>query len=238
MRRIIVTLLSAAILLLHTGCTSQQMAGVSMGSSMGAMLCSTIGGLNGGWRGHDRGLITGMVVGGVVGGLVTSPELQEKAAAKKSASRHEAGRDRYDRQTTRYHDDYEEALAARKQPHAKAKKKDLLYVGVENLKFFDVNSNDALDPMEDAYIEMDLVNRSGKDLYEVTPQVVCQNSDVEISDPVTIDRIPAGKAVRYRILLRGTASQRQDITLFQVGFGSKKRPTTVKAFRLRINAAL
>lgn len=200
------TLLLCALMLLLTGCSSSQYAGVVAGSSLGGMFGSSIGGLLGGPRGHDVGTAVGMLAGGALGAAATAPKTSESADAVDYG-------ERYTRST--------------------ASVSQWGYLEVTNLRFSDSNGNKCLDPGEHAYIEMEIYNRGDNTLYDIAPIVTCDNRRMSISPTAIVSELAPGRGFRYKVEIVAPRRMKADKTTFNVAFGDKKERVNAKTFNIR-----
>ena len=164
--------------------------------------------------------MAGAFIGGILGAVAFAPQDQtkKKTSKKEKAERpiKSQGRD-------------DEEVYYRSTPS----KSDLEKIEVLNLKFFDENRNDLLDPGEEAFVEMDIFNRGSHALYNLTPSVTCSDSSVRLSEPALISTLPAGEGVRYRIILLAPMQTLPQEITFTVGFPNGKRIIKTKLFKLR-----
>ena len=220
MKKLLSFFLAFLLLLSTVACSGQQAAGALQGSMVGGMVGSGFGGMMNGPRGHDRGIVAGAFIGGILGAVAFAPQDQtkKKTSKKEKAERpiKSQGRD-------------DEEVYYRSTPS----KSDLEKIEVLNLKFFDENRNDLLDPGEEAFVEMDIFNRGSHALYNLTPSVICSDSSVRLSEPALISTLPAGEGVRYRIILLAPMQTLPQEITFTVGFPNGKRIIKTKLFKLR-----
>lgn len=206
-----------ALLLVFSSCTTKQYVGVATGSALGGMLGSSIGGIMSGPRGSDKGTLAGMVVGGIVGAAVTAEQSQTPSSSSKSTTSKNVSSE----------------IEYGTYSHDVSLTSDLDYIEVTNVCFLDTNDNQCLDPSEEAYIEMEIYNRSDNTLYNLTPQIVCSNSKVRFSTPATVSSIPSGSGVRYKSAVIAPKHLSEESLQFTVCFSSGSSTVEAKTFNIR-----
>lgn len=219
MKKTILTLCVLAVTL--SSCSSSQFSGVVAGSSLGGLFGSSIGGLVGGPRGHDAGAVIGMVAGGMAGAAATAP----RDNSSSSSSSYRSSSSSYDSDDI----DYSSYRSTRRP--ATASRWDCLEVS--NIRFSDSNDNRCLDAGERVSIVMDIYNRGSETLYDVAPQVTCDNRRIVISPTAIVSRLEADQGFRYTVEVIAPRNLRSGLATFSVAFGSGKNSHVVKTFRVR-----
>ena len=103
---------------------------------------------------------------------------------------------------------------------------------VSRVHFAGADDDRALGAGEQAYISFDIHNMSDETLYDVAPQVMCDNKHVSISPTAIITSIPAGATVRYKAAVRANHRLRNGQALFSVRFGTGRAAYTAKTFAI------
>lgn len=212
-----------AALLALTSCTSSQFYGIASGSSLGGMFGSSIGGLMGGPRGSDKGTLAGMVIGGAIGAAATMPR------DKQQSSNNAPSDDVYTTPSSNGVNYGSYNHPGFRSPEANYS--EVAALSVENLYFLDENNNKRLDEGEQAYIVFDIYNNASTTLYNVSPNITCNNRRIVISAPATIASIPPQKGVRYKAAVRASRSVNKDL-VFTISFGYGKQKVVAKSFKL------
>ena len=210
MKKLTVLLLATA--LVTTSCESyEQFWGTATGAGIGGMFGSAIGGIMGGPRGSDAGAVIGMVTGAVVGAAATSPEVMDEPAHRPSS-----------KGDVRYDNDY--AYSTPTSLYS--------YIEVQNVSYSDKNNNHRIDAGEVAYITMEIYNRSSETMYDVAPQVTCDNKRVLVSPTAIVSQLDSGKGVKYKAMVKGADNLRNGTAKFAVAFGSGSNRVVAKTFTL------
>lgn len=214
-------LLSMAVTL--SSCSYQQFSAVATGSTVGGMFGSSIGAIMGGQRGFDKGTIAGMVIGGVAGAVITAPHTPQTANSPTqprtySYNSSEMQYDSYSRYEAPYVEEGE-----------------LRALEVSNLHFIDSNNNQRLDKDEKAYIVFDIYNHSGKTLYNVAPDIVCNSKRVVISSPASVASVLPGQGIRYKAAIVPVRRLRGEPLNFEISFGSGAQKAVAKCFTIETN---
>ena len=210
MKKLSVLLLATA--LVTTSCESyEQFWGTATGAGIGGMFGSAIGGIMGGPRGSDAGAVIGMVTGAVVGAAATSPEAMEETAQRPSR-----------KGDVRYEEDFAYTTPTSLYD----------YIEVQNVSYSDKNNNHKIDAGEVAYITMEIYNRSGETMYDIAPQITCDNKRVLVSPTAIVSQLDSGKGVKYKAMVKGADNLKNGTAKFTVAFGSGNTKTVAKTFTL------
>lgn len=200
-----------ATALLMTSCESMdQFYGTVTGAGLGGWFGSAIGGITGGPRGADAGAVIGMVTGAVVGAAATSSE-------------NTPPRERYDDGYVSY---------GRSSEYVRPSSS-YAFLEVRNLTYTDNDNSRSINAGETAVITMDIYNASQSVVYDVAPQVVCDNKHITVSPTAIISSIDSGKGVRYKAMVRADRKLRDGKAEFRVYFGTGRNRIEGKVFTLR-----
>ena len=206
------TILIAALALLASCQSSQQMQGIFMGSSLGGLFGSSIGGLMEGPRGADAGRALGMLIGGATGAAVTSPK---RTTEETTVSRHR-DTDSYNRRsdTPTIPQEYD-------------------CLKIENLRYTDNNDNRTLDASERARLTFEIRNTGSTTVYNVAPVVnTSMTKQIVVSPPAIIASIAPGRSVRYTAELYGKKNLRTATAQFTISYATNGTLYTVRRFEL------
>ena len=166
------------------------------GAMTGANLGGVLGSAIGGILGGPRGADIGTVVGVIGGGAVGAA-----ATVPKDSHRSDKG--------------------------SCSNRDDESYgVEVRNVQFYDANNNQTLDAGETATLVMEIYNETDRMLYNITPQIACNNKRVRISAPATIMNLEPGCGVRYRAVITAPRKLKSQEAIFSIGFKGR----TVRKF--------
>ena len=214
-------LLFIASCLILSSCSYQQFGAAATGSSLGGMFGSSIGGLMGGYRGHNIGTVAGMTAGAAIGIAATSK--QNKPAKKE--------------QEPDYYEEYESYEDYEPRPSKKQRSvsgyNELSALSIERIHFADENNNQYLEPNEHASLVMAIYNRGDQTLYNIAPQITCDNKRIRISPTAIVSELAPGQGFRYRAEVIASNKLKEGETIFKVGFENGKNQITKKTFRIR-----
>ena len=183
------------------------------GASLGGMLGSAIGGILGGPRGADIGTVVGIIGGGAAGAAAPAP---------KDSRRSDDG------SYSKRDDNHYDADVYPSENRSKMNNG----VEVRNIQFYDANNNQTLNAGETGTLVMEIYNQTDKMLYNITPQITCNNKRVRISAPATIMNIEPGGGVRYRAIITAPRKLKSQEAIFSIGFnGSTVRNFSVATSR-------
>lgn len=214
MKRIGILLITLCLML--NSCSYNQFGAAATGSSLGGMFGSSIGGLMGGYRGHEIGTVAGMATGAAIGIAATSNH-NKPAKAERDAN------DYVD------YEDYEPAPS--KKQHRSYN--ELGALQIEKIHFTDENQNYYLEPEEHASLVMAIYNRGNHTLYNIAPQVTCDNKRIMISPTAIVSELEPGQGFRYRAEVIASRKLKTGETVFQVAFDNGNEKITKKTFRIR-----
>ena len=219
MRKIGILLMATSLIL--SSCSYQQFGAAATGSSLGGMFGSSVGGLMGGYRGHELGTVAGMATGAAIGIAATSkrskPEKQEKE------------REYYDD-----YDSYEDyAPQSSKKQRSVSSYNELNALSIERIHFTDANKNQYLEPNEHASLVMDIYNRGNETIYNIAPQISCDNKRIRISPTAIVSELAPGQGFRYRAEVIASNKLKEGTTIFKVAFENGGEPILKKTFSIR-----
>ena len=219
MRKLGLLLIASCLLL--SSCSYQQFGAAATGCSLGGMFGSSIGGLMGGYRGHNIGTVAGMTAGAAIGIAATS---NHDKPAKKA-------------QEPDYYDEYESYEDYQPQPSKKHRSSSgynaLGALSIERIHFADENNNQYLEPNEHASLVMAIYNRGNETLYNIAPQISCDNKRIRISPTAIVSELAPGQGFRYRAEVIASNKLKEGETIFKVGFENGKDQITKRTFRIR-----
>lgn len=214
-------LLFIAGCLILSSCSYQQFGAAATGSSLGGMFGSSIGGLMSGYRGHNIGTVAGMTAGAAIGIAATSK--QNKPAQKAPEPE--------------YYDEYEnyesyEPRTSKKQ-RSRSGHNELSALSIERIHFADENNNHYLEPNEHASLVMAIYNRGNHTLYNIAPQITCNNKRICISPTAIVSELAPGQGFRYRAEVVASGKLKEGETVFEIGFENGEEKITKKTFQIR-----
>ena len=219
MRKIGLLLMATCLIL--SSCSYSQFAATTTGSSLGGMFGSSIGGLMGGYRGHNIGTVAGMTAGAAIGLAATSK--RDKPEAKEAEPEYV---DEYDN-----YEDY--APKSTKSQRSANTYNELSALDIERIHFSDENDNQYLEPNEQASLIMAIYNRGDNTLYNIAPQITCDNKRIRISPTAIVSELAPGQGFRYRAKVIASSKLKEGETIFKVSFTNGKEQITKKTFRIR-----
>ena len=229
MKKFVVLLMSSACLL--SSCGTYTGSGAYVGGSFGSILGSAIGGLAGGPRGSDIGTIVGMASGVAIGAAMGSQaDQQRQQNTEERRQRIEqrgqgsygqstdsgfdssnSGDDRlYDFNSSDYTGNYSAQLPTTSFPSSSSVSElneKLSYcpnLEIINARFVDDNQDGKLNRGETCKLIFEVMNRGTKPVYDVVPTVVetTGNRHIYISPNIHVEKIDAGKGIRYTAMVK------------------------------------
>ncbi|MBR5118555.1 MAG: hypothetical protein IK100_07930 [Muribaculaceae bacterium] len=211
MKKTLISVLSAALIVL-SGCQSaSQFYGVATGASVGGMFGSAIGSITGGWRGSNAGRLAGMVVGGVIGAAATTP----KANKESRTSDYYNGYD---------YDDYHQNNSY--SPYSD--------IYVENIRLAESMSNNCIDAGEHAKLIFEIRNEGNEYVYDIAPVItVSGTKEIYLSPTAIISELGPGRAVRYQAEVVATKKLKNGVADFNISFSNGDQLYTVSSFQIR-----
>jgi len=216
-----VVLLACSTLFLSS-CGTYTGSGAYVGGSFGSILGSAIGGLAGGPRGSDIGTIVGMAGGAVMGAAVGSQADQQREQRIEQRRQYrstniDSGFDSsnsgddclYDFNSSDYTGSYSAQQPTTSMPSSSVTELDerLSYcpnLEIVNARFVDANQDNKLNRNETCKVIFEIMNRGSKPVYDVVPTVVetTGNKHIYISPNIHVEKIEAGKGVRYTAMVK------------------------------------
>ena len=198
--------------LIITSCGTHTAQGAYTGSQVGSVLGSAIGGLANGWRGRDVGTIAGMVGGAVVGGAIGNSI--DKAKDKKQDKRRDDVYDyeeyeRREKYNDRRHYNNDVSFASSKSANS---------VRLQNIIFYDEDDNGILSAGERAEVVFEVYNTTGRTLFDVVPMLeqVSDMKHIQISKPQVIERLEAGRAIKYTAYIKTSNKLKNGFAEFRI----------------------
>ena len=224
MRKIGLFFMAACLIL--SSCSYSQFAATTSGSSLGGMFGSSIGGLMGGYRGHNIGTVAGMTAGAAIGLAATSK--RDKPEARQTEPEYVDDYEDYED-----YDSYEEYTPkSSKQQRSVSTVNELNALEIERIHFTDANKNQRLEPEEQASLVMAIYNRGDYTLYNIAPQITCDNKRIRISPTAIVSELAPGQGFRYRAKVIASSKLKSGETIFKVSFANGKDAITKKSFRI------
>lgn len=223
MKKFVVLVMSSAFLL--SSCGTYTGSGAYVGGSFGSILGSAIGGLAGGPRGSDIGTIVGMASGAAIGAAMGSQADQQRqqsmernrryvpsdgGAADSGFDSSNSGDDRlYDFNGSDYTGNYSAQQPTTSFPSSSVSElnEKLSYcpnLEIVNARFVDANQDNKLNRGETCKLIFEVMNRGSKPVYDVVPTVVetTGNRHIYISPNIHVEKIDAGKGIRYTAMVK------------------------------------
>ena len=202
-----------------SSCSYKEFSAAATGSALGGMFGSSIGGLMNGPRGYHAGRVAGMTIGAAAGLAAVSEDNHKE-------QRHEV---------EQYEDyvEYGQYEAPRNNRSYTTNYNPYEGLEIDRIRFSDANNSHALEPGEHASLVMIIFNRSDRTLYNVGPQITCDNRQICISPTANISELAPGQGFRYRAEVIATKRLKSGETYFSVSFGNGKNKYLAKSFRIR-----
>lgn len=207
------SLMALSAVILVSSCDTYAGAGAYAGSTLGSVLGSAIGGIAGGRYGSDVGTIIGMAGGAVIGAAVgdAADRKMEKEINNSGFDPNNSGDDRiYDFNSSDYNGDYSAAKPTENTPMQSSVEnlaEGLKYVPqieIRNALFVDDNENGTIGRNELCKIIFEVYNNGAAPVYDVQPSVmeVTGNKHLYVSPSVHVEKIDAGKGIRYTSMVK------------------------------------
>ena len=217
-------LLSAAIIAFSSCTTDKEWNRCAAGAYIGSMFGSIVGDLVAGHHGSHVGALVGGTLGAAAG--VASAKAEQNGGERsdnRPADNYQ--KDYYDNSISYgYGNNY--AYNPPADPSS--------CLEIRHIEFADDNGNRLLEPYEQAYISIDIYNRSRNAVYDVSPIVYCDNKHITLSPTATIATIASGKGIRYRCVVRAGKRLQTGITTFEIGFTQQGYTADfVRQFKIR-----
>lgn len=220
MRKIGLLLMAGCLIM--SSCSYRQFGAAATGSSLGGMFGSSIGGLMGGYRGHEIGTVAGMTAGAAIGIAATTQSNKSEKKEKKA--------DYYDEYES--YEDYKAPKSSKKQ-RSNSNYNELNALNIERIHFADENDNQYLEPGEHASLVMAIYNRGNHTLYNIAPQITCDNKRIRISPTAIVSELAPGQGFRYRAEVIASNKLKEGETIFKVAFENGGDRITKKTFKIR-----
>ena len=211
MKKTLISVLSAALILMSSCTSANQFYGAATGASLGGMFGSAIGGITGGWRGSDVGTIAGMAIGGVIGAAATAPKVKQE----NRTSDYYNGYD---------YDDYHQNNSY--SPYSN--------IYVENIRLAESMSNNCIDAGEHAKLIFEIRNMGNDYVYDIAPVItVSGTKQIYLSPTAIISELAPGKAVRYQAEVVATNKLKNGVADFNISFSNGDQLYTVSSFQIQ-----
>ncbi|MBQ9677305.1 MAG: hypothetical protein IJV44_04140 [Prevotella sp.] len=237
MKKIGIYLIGAALLVSSCGTYTGQ--GAYAGATFGSILGSAIGGISGGWRGSDIGTIVGMAGGAAVGAAIGAAADQKQQ--EKIEGYHQSGDSGFD--ATNSGDDridigIEGPKGEFAAPTSRVERMDNSHAAerivIRNAHFMDNNQDGVLEAGEECKISFEIMNYSGRTLYDVQPMVyeVTGNKNLHISPNLHVESIAPNSGVRYTATILAGKKLKDGTAKIRVGatVGSRELSAQEKEF--------
>lgn len=255
MKKIGIYLVGAALLVSSCGTYTGQ--GAYAGATFGSILGSAIGGISGGWRGSDIGTIVGMAGGAAVGAAIGAAADQKQQEKIEGYHKRIEQRERqYDDQqgvygqgtdqsddsgfdATNSGDDRidlgiegpkgEVAVSASKIGRIDNNSTTERIV-IRNARFIDDNQDGILKAGEECKISFEIMNYSGRTLYDVQPMVyeVTGNKNLHVSPNLHVESIAPNSGVRYTATILAGKKLKDGTATIRVGATVGNRELTAQ----------
>lgn len=222
------------------GCGTYAGQGAHTGAGFGSILGSAIGGITGGPRGSNIGTIVGMAGGAVVGAAVGSAA--DKAQQKKyedykrqygdtgygSPEGGGYGSDESGFDPSHRGDDRITFETSPETEHSA--------IEIRNIAFTDKDGDGALMAGEESRVSFEIMNRSSKPLYDITPLVTeaTGNKRIFISPSVRVESIMPHRGVRYTATVMGGRKLKDGTAVLKVGVMQASTEITALAKEINI----
>jgi predicted small secreted protein len=190
--------------LLSSCTTNQQAAGTMAGATFGSVIGSSLGGIMGGPRGSDFGTLIGMITGAAVGNVATAPRSEQRESVDNDYGNYRMQRYNDDTYTSNYNAvDYQRRTESSAPQYSAPVRRDTL-LSIQNLRFIDDNRNQTIDAGETCHVVFEIMNRTGKTVYDVVPYLseTSGNKHIIISPTTRIEQIAPGYGVRYTATIK------------------------------------
>ena len=202
-----------ALMIVMSGCQSMsQFYGGATGASLGGMLGSAIGGIAGGRHGHNVGTVAGMVIGGAIGVAATTPKTRDGNYSSSD-----------------YYDDYNNKSYVNNttaSPFAD--------IAIENLRYYDGNGDNSINPGEHAYLEFEIRNYGRDYVYDIAPVItVTGTKQILLSPTAVVSELAPGKAVRYQADVVATNKLKSGMLDFAISFSDGNTLYTQSSFQIQ-----
>lgn len=210
MKKTLISVMSAALIVMSSCGSANQFYGAATGASLGGMFGSAIGSITGGWRGSNVGTIAGMAIGGVIGAAATAPKIKQE----NRTSDYYNGYD---------YDDYHQNNAY--SPYSD--------IYVENIRLAETLSNNCIDAGEHAKLIFEIRNVGNSIVYDIAPVItVSGTKQIYLSPTAIISELGPGKAVRYQAEVVATDKLKNGVADFNISFSNGDQLYTVSTFQI------
>jgi hypothetical protein len=244
--------ITIGVALLVSSCGTYTGAGAYVGAGFGSIIGSAVGGISGGWCGSDVGTLVGMAGGAVVGAAIgaqadkaaeeeyqehkqrTMERIEQKRQSDYSYSApdyNDSGFDPSNGADDRFDFSPGSANSGSGYSVAQPAVPDNQLLEIRNLRFVnEQEQNLTVRPGEMCRVVFEVMNRSGRMLYNVQPQVIelTGNKHVIVSQGIIVERIAPGKGIRYTAMVKADDKLRGDKLRFRVTVTAAGNPDTAQ----------
>ena len=207
----------ATLCLTFSSCSYNQFSAAATGSTLGGIFGSSIGGLVGGYHGHQMGTAIGMTAGAAIGLAATAEKSQKSTDYDEPEYCHVE------------YDEYEPVTyKSQKSSH-----NEFDALRIERIQFADANNNRYLDAGERASIELEIYNYGDYTLYNISPNIGCDNRRIMISPAAIVAKLEPGQGFRYRAEVSASSKLKDGEAVFYIYFGKNEKNGIHKSFRIQ-----
>jgi len=211
MKKTLVIVLGAAMIIMSSCTSANQFYGVATGASIGGMFGSAIGGITGGWRGSDVGTIAGMAIGGVIGAAATTPKANKES------------------RTSDYYNGYDYG-----DYHQNNSYSPYSNIAIENIRLVESYNNNSIDAGEHAKLIFEVRNYGNEYVYDIAPVItVSGTKQIYLSPTAIISELGPGRAVRYQAEVVATNKLKNGVADFNISFSNGDQLYTVSSFQIQ-----
>lgn len=239
-------ILAICVATLVSSCSSYTGAGAATGGYFGSMIGSAIGGITGGPRGRDVGTLIGTAGGAMVGAAVGAAA--DQAEQKKYEEYMQDRQQRRERlNNNRYgsyngYDNYQyggydnSGFDPNNGGDDRIEFDNYITVELRKATFNDADRDGRIRAGEECKLSFEIMNHSGKTLYDVIPTVAetTGNKHIHISPTQRIESIAPHSGVRYTATVYGDSRLKNGEAIINVSVsqGNRQLTTDVKEFRI------
>jgi hypothetical protein len=211
MKKTLISVLSAVLIVMSSCNSANQFYGVATGASLGGLFGSAIGSITGGWRGSNVGTIAGMAIGGVIGAAATAPKVQQE------------------NRTSDYYNGYDY-----NDYHQNNSYSPYSNIYVENIRLAETISNNCIDAGEHAKLIFEIRNAGNDYAYDIAPVItVSGTKQIYLSPTAIISELGPGRAVRYQAEVVATDKLKNGVADFNISFSNGDQLYTVSSFQIQ-----
>lgn len=220
----------AALLMLGSCASSNQLGGTITGASLGGIFGSAIGGLMGGPRGSDAGTALGMILGGAAGAAATAPKQESRNSESSLYDNDAYGQQPQSRPGNGAYGQRGKGGHADESRYYTYRPSQIEGLQIENIRFVDASHDQVLQPGESAKIVFNIYNRGNQTLYNVTPIISVNKKQVSVSPAAIVSELRPGKGCTYTAAVLTSPRLRTGTVTFVIGFQDGNEVATFKTF--------